>query len=59
VDITLLLDHKMLKKVKSYFIYKSEEEGAGAPVIGGLYILRQVVGSPPPATLRVRIDGFR
>ncbi len=56
VDLTLVLDRTMLEKVAGYFIYRSAEMEEGRPIVDGLYMQRQVVGSPPPATMRITID---
>ena len=56
VDLTLVLDRTMLEKVAGCFIYRSEAMEEGRPVVDGVYLQRQVVGSPPPTEMRITID---
>ncbi len=56
MDLRLVLDRKESEKLARYYIYRSEEMEEGRPVVDGLYVQRQVVGRPPPETMRVTID---
>jgi hypothetical protein len=44
----LLLDKEMLGKTPAYYIYRSEEMRGRRPMIDGVYIQRDAIGSEAP-----------
>jgi hypothetical protein len=50
-SFTLKLDDELLKKVTTYYIYRSEEYQGTRPVVDGVYIQRHAIGTEAPRTL--------
>ncbi len=50
------LDHEMLRKVSGYYIYRSDEEEDGRPIIDGVYIQRGAVDGNPPETMSLLLE---
>jgi hypothetical protein len=53
---TLKLDTELVKKVSTYYIYRSEEYEGNRPVVDGVYIQRHALGSEPPATISLVLE---
>ena len=55
MDLRMVLDRSMLERVRTYFIYRSEEVAGDSPIVDGLYVQRRALPDPPPETLRISI----
>jgi hypothetical protein len=44
----VLLDEDQLTKLRTFFLYRSEEDSDGARVISGIYIPTSELGADPP-----------
>jgi len=52
----LVLDRAMLPKVLSYYLYRSEEQEHGGPVIDGVYIQKGQLGEEPPDHMTLSLE---
>ena len=55
MELTMILDVTMLEKVAGYCVYRSEEIEGDRPIADGLYIQRQVLGTPPPDRMKLTL----
>jgi hypothetical protein len=53
---TLKLDEELLKKVTTYYIYRSEEHNGPRPVVDGVYIQRPTIGAEPPKKINLLLE---
>ncbi len=56
IDTDLLLDVDQLMKLDKYYLYRSEETAGGRPLIDGLYVQKQEIGSTPPVRIRLVLE---
>ncbi len=53
---TLILDKDMLHKVENYYIYRSQEEERGRPIIDGVYVQRETIDINPPENIDISLQ---
>ncbi len=60
LTLHLTLDAEHSAKYQHYLLYRGVERGEGAarPVVDGFYVLREAVGDPPPARLRLTVEAL-
>ncbi len=56
LTLHLILDREMLLKVAGYYLYRSEEQLYGRPVVDGVYIQRSTLGAPPPEEMTISMQ---
>ena len=56
IRANLRLDSEMLKKVPTYYIYRSQEEERGRPIVDGVYIQRETIGVDPPEKMTLLLE---
>ena len=49
LELTLILDK--YTSVKNYYLYRSQEEEGGSPIVDGVYIQRETIGENPPESM--------
>ncbi|MDP1808209.1 MAG: hypothetical protein Q8L35_01580 [Actinomycetota bacterium] len=54
--VSISLDRAMLGKVGGYYLYRSQEEQSGRPIIDGVYVQRETIGDVPPATMTLLLE---
>jgi hypothetical protein len=54
--LNLILDREMLPKVISYYIYRSQEQDKGRPIVDGVYIQRESMGRRPPENMTLSLE---
>ncbi len=52
----LVLDKDMLPMLISYYLYRSEEQEHGRPVIDGVCIQRGKIGEEPPDNMTLSLE---
>lgn len=60
LTLHLALDAEHSAKYQHYLLYRGVERGQGGarPVVDGFYVLREAVGDPPPARLRLTVEAL-
>lgn len=53
---TLRLDDELLKKVTTYYIYRSEQYEGTRPVVDGIYIQRSAIGAEAPKKMNLVLE---
>jgi hypothetical protein len=56
LEFTLNLDNELLKKVSTYYIYRSEKYEGNRPIVDGVYIQRNAIGSEPPQIINLVME---
>lgn len=56
LQLTLILDREMLRKVTGYYIYRSQEEEKDSPIVDGVYIQRETIGENPPKNMTLLLE---
>ena len=55
-DYELELDEAYLKKTPTRYIYRSQEKKGSDHLIGGVYILRNLLGEDPPKAIKMSLE---
>jgi hypothetical protein len=50
------LDDEMLNKLPTYYLYRSQEQERGRPIIDGVYIQRETLGLNPPKDMTMLLE---
>ena len=53
---TIVLDTDYLHRVENYYIYRSQEEERGRPIVDGVYIQRETIGENPPEKMKLLLE---
>lgn len=56
MELRMVLDDSMLKKVAGYYLFRSEETIDERPIVDGLYVQRQVFPGDPPTEFSITVE---
>ena len=52
----LKLDDEESSKIPTYYLYRSEEQQGGRPIVDGVYIQRNTLGPQPPKLMNLLLE---
>ena len=56
LHFNLKLDDENTSKMPTYYLYRSEEQEGGRPIVDGVYIQRQTLGPNPPGEMSLMLE---
>ena len=56
LHFNLKLDDENTSKMPTYYLYRSEEQEGGRPIVDGVYIQRQTLGPNLPGEMSLMLE---
>jgi len=53
---TLVRDKDMLRESTKYYLYRSQEEERGRPIVDGVYIQQETIDENPPEKMTLLLE---